>query len=94
MRDLPGVRGKVGLLAESCMNAQYHRGMTPMNACRHCGATSYRQVIARDGRGVMSPSGRFQCCGCRLVFDDLRLWRRERAGDAPLAYTPAPAWPA
>jgi hypothetical protein len=70
--------------------------MTPMNACRHCGATSYRPVIARDDAGVMRPTGRHQCCGCRLVFDDLRDWRRApapaQAQAQPPAYTPAPAW--
>lgn len=49
------------------------------NACGHCGATSYKTLIARDESGVMRPSGRYQCVQCRRVFAVVSQWR-EAAG--------------
>ena len=44
-----------------------------------CGAMSYRQVIARDDRGAMRPSGLYQCSGCSLVFSHHSAWRSSDA---------------
>lgn len=45
------------------------------NACRLCGATSYRRVLARDETGEMKPNGLYQCSGCSVVFTDPQAWR-------------------
>lgn len=47
----------------------------PLNACRMCGATSYRRVLARDAEGKLSPNGLYQCSGCSVVFADPQAWR-------------------
>ena len=47
----------------------------PMNACRTCGATNYRQVIARDASGDLRPTGLYRCSGCSVVFADPKAWR-------------------
>ena len=47
----------------------------PMNACRTCGATNYRQVIARDTSGDLRPTGLYRCSGCSVVFADPKAWR-------------------
>ena len=47
----------------------------PVNACRMCGATSYRRVLARDENGQLRPNGLYQCSGCSVVFADPRSWR-------------------
>ena len=49
--------------------------MTPSNKCHRCGATSYKPVIKRDENGTMTPSGEYQCVGCKLVFTDIDAWR-------------------
>ena len=46
-----------------------------LNACRLCGATSYRRVLARDETGVLKPNGLYQCSGCTVVFADPGAWR-------------------
>lgn len=46
-----------------------------LNACRLCGATSYRRVLARDETGAVRPNGLFQCSGCTVVFADPAAWR-------------------
>jgi hypothetical protein len=49
---------------------------TPLlNACRVCGATSYRRVLARDETGALKPNGLYQCSGCTVVFADPSAWR-------------------
>lgn len=48
---------------------------TPVNACRLCGATAYRPVIARDASGAMKPTGRYRCVGCKLEFEHVKQWR-------------------
>ncbi len=48
---------------------------SPINACRMCGATSYRRVLARDERGALRPNGLYQCSGCSVVFADPQAWR-------------------
>jgi hypothetical protein len=45
------------------------------NACGHCGATSYKTLMARNEVGVMQPSGRYQCVQCRRVFSAVAQWR-------------------
>ena len=61
-------------------------GMThqvrPSNSCSQCGATSYRPVIGRDGRGAMQPTGRYCCTGCNLEFGVLDEWRHARSDKA------------
>jgi len=47
----------------------------PLNACRMCGATRYRRVLARDERGAPRPNGLYQCSGCSVVFTDPQAWR-------------------
>ena len=47
----------------------------PVNACRMCGATSYRHVVARDENGKLRPNGLYQCSGCSVVFADPKIWR-------------------
>jgi len=47
----------------------------PLNACRTCGATNYRRVIARDERGDLKPTGLYQCSGCSVVFANPKAWR-------------------
>ena len=54
----------------------------PSNSCYKCGATSYRAVIGRDGRGAMQPTGRYCCTGCNLEFGMLDEWRRGRSDQA------------
>lgn len=49
--------------------------MKSHNTCHQCGATSYKPVIKRDETGAMSPSGLYQCTGCRLVFATVEEWR-------------------
>jgi rubredoxin len=49
--------------------------MKSINKCRQCGAKSYKPVIERDGLGVMRPSGKYQCTGCKLVFETVGEWR-------------------
>lgn len=46
-----------------------------LNSCLHCGATAYKNLMARDADGVMRPAGRYQCVQCRCVFSDVRQWR-------------------
>jgi hypothetical protein len=46
-----------------------------LNACRVCGATSYRRVIARDETGALKPNGLYQCSGRTVVFTDPSAWR-------------------
>jgi hypothetical protein len=59
--------------------------MTKTNKCHRCGATSYKPVIKRDVDGAMSPSGEYQCVGCKLVFTDINTWRNASAKvDAPI----------
>jgi len=56
-----------------------------INKCHQCGATSYKPVIKRDDQGVMRASGKYQCTGCRLVFETINEWRAgssdQTAGD-------------
>jgi len=47
----------------------------PQNACARCGHSAYRPVLERNGRGVIAPSGRYQCAHCKLVFGSVRDWR-------------------
>ncbi|MGM9428392.1 hypothetical protein [Hydrogenophaga sp. MI9] len=47
----------------------------PANACRRCGATAYKPVIARDASGAMMPSGTYRCVGCKLEFNTVDQWR-------------------
>lgn len=60
---------------------------SPLNACRLCGATSYRRVLARDDSGALRPNGLYQCSGCSVVFANPQAWRDGGADVAP----PAPA---
>lgn len=53
----------------------------PANACRRCGATAYRPVIARDANGAMMPSGAYRCVRCKLEFTSIDQWR-STAGSA------------
>jgi hypothetical protein len=46
-----------------------------INACRTCGATNYRRVVARDTFGHLRPTGLYQCSGCSVVFADPKAWR-------------------
>lgn len=53
-----------------------------------CGATSYRNAIARDGTGSLRPTGLYQCSGCSVVFADPKAWREggeDRTPPAPVA---------
>jgi hypothetical protein len=50
----------------------------PHNACRLCGATSYRRLTHRSEHGAMGYSGLYRCSGCELTFESPSLWR----GDA------------
>jgi hypothetical protein len=64
--------------------------MSPVNKCHACGATAYKQVIQRDAAGAMSPSGVYQCSGCRMLFSSIGEWRngpvqQQLAKDAALA---------
>ena len=52
------------------------------NACGHCGATSYKALMARDEAGVMRPSGRYQCVQCLRVFSRVEEWRRGGGGES------------
>ena len=58
-----------------CINHHIPTRSPLPNACRTCGATSYRSVIARGSSGEMRQSGLFQCSGCSLVFADPKAWR-------------------
>ena len=51
----------------------------PANACRRCGATAYRPVIARDANGAMMPSGAYRCVRCKLEFTSIDQWRSTTA---------------
>ena len=48
---------------------------SPANACRRCGSTAYRPVIARDDSGAMTPSGIYRCVGCKLELQNIDEWR-------------------
>lgn len=48
---------------------------SPVNACRRCGSTAYRPVIARDASGAMKPTGRYRCIGCKVEFQTVEQWR-------------------
>ena len=65
----------------------------PLNRCRMCGASSYRQVIDRDGSGAMRPTGLYRCSGCSVVFADPAAWRDgdSQAWSAAAQDPPAPA---
>ncbi len=63
----------------------------PMNACRLCGATSYRRVIERNESGDMRPSGLYQCSGCSVVFADPASWRA--GGNDAFDMPPTPITP-
>ena len=43
---------------------------------------AYRPVLARNERGVMQPTGQYQCVQCKLQFTDIREWR-EGSGTGP-----------
>jgi hypothetical protein len=61
------------------------------NACRMCGATNYRRVIARDESGAMRSTGLYHCSGCSVVFTDPRAWRggdRQDLGSGTQGVTP------
>jgi DNA-directed RNA polymerase subunit RPC12/RpoP len=47
----------------------------PLNSCQDCGATSYRTIIERDSEGLMKPSGRYACTGCKREFARIDEWR-------------------
>lgn len=49
--------------------------MSPVNKCHACGSATYLQVIQRDAAGAMSPSGVYQCSGCRMLFSSIGEWR-------------------
>jgi len=53
------------------------------NACRLCGATSYRRVIERDDAGAMRPTGLYSCSGCSVVFANPAMWRDGGADEVP-----------
>jgi ribosomal protein L40E len=53
----------------------------PANACRRCGATAYKPVIARDASGAMTPSGAYRCVRCKVEFTSIDQWR-SAAGSA------------
>lgn len=55
----------------------------PPNACRDCGATSYRTIIERDSQGLMKPSGRYACTGCKREFSQIDEWRGLQGGSSP-----------
>ena len=59
----------------------------PTNSCHSCGATAYRPVLARNERGVMQPTGQYQCVQCKLQFTDIREWR-EGSGTGPTLLQP------
>lgn len=46
--------------------------------CGICGATSYRQVIARDTSGAMRPRERLRWSSCEREFADVQAWRQGR----------------
>jgi hypothetical protein len=58
--------------------------MPPRYSCRHCQATSYREVIQRDALGKMQRNGLYRCSGCSVVFADPNAWRQvnEHSGDS------------
>ena len=62
------------------------------HCCRACGATSYRQVIARDDSGAMCASGLYRCSGCSAVFTDPRAWRNTTGEPAPAPANPPPVF--
>lgn len=47
----------------------------PVNACRRCGATSYRPVLSRATDGAMRPSGQYMCVRCKVLFTTIDQWR-------------------
>lgn len=58
-----------------CINIHIMSLHVALNACRACGATNYRRVIARDGAGDLKPTGLYQCSGCSVVFANPKAWR-------------------
>jgi hypothetical protein len=56
-------------------------GALAINACRTCGATNYRRVVARDSSGHLKATGLYQCSGCSVVFADPRAWREGGSDD-------------
>lgn len=64
-----------------------HKNLPP-NSCHNCGSTSYRPIIARDEHGVMQPTGRYVCTGCKLEFTDINDWRNGPVESQVSAPTP------
>ena len=58
---------------------EHFNGRLVMNKCKQCGSTSYKPIIRRDQKGVMRPSGQYQCTGCNLVFTTVDEWRNGEA---------------
>lgn len=56
--------------------------------CHLCGATSFRQVVARDEHGAMRATRGCLCSGCKKVFADSHAWR---GGDAAARSSAAPS---
>jgi rubredoxin len=48
-------------------------------SCRLCGATSYRNVVARNGSGEIRATSQYRCSGCELTFRDPTEWRHSSA---------------
>jgi transposase-like protein len=44
-------------------------------SCRLCGATSYRNVVARNETGAIRATSQYRCSGCTLTFQDPKEWR-------------------
>ena len=58
----------------------------PANACRRCGSTAYKPVIARDASGAMTPNGTYRCVGCKLEFNTIDQWRGSPEPDRTAAH--------
>ena len=52
----------------------------PINSCHRCGATAYKPVVARNDKGVLQPTGQYQCVKCNLTFTEIREWRDGNKG--------------
>lgn len=59
------------------------------NRCHLCGATNYRNVLARDSQGAMRPTAQIICSGCNRQYANVQAWRSPEA-PTDLIHQPPP----
>jgi hypothetical protein len=57
--------------------------------CRGCGTTSYKRLMERQPSGAWQPTGPYQCCGCRNIFESLKAWWGDLPQRRPMDFRPS-----